>query len=143
MSSGNHTQLCFIDTNVWLYAFIQSQDQNKSAKAQVLIQQSDIIISSQVVNEVCVNLIKKAHLDERSIRKLINAFYNNWCNVLDVDKNTLLKASKLREEFQFSFWDSLIVSSAILGGAETLYTEDMSDGLLIEGSLTITNPFTL
>ena len=143
MSSGSQTQVCFIDTNVWLYAFIASQDQNKSAKAQALIQQSDIIISSQVVNEVCVNLIKKAQLDETSIRNLINSFYTSRCNVVDVDKSTLLRASELREELQLSFWDSLIVSSAVLGGAETLYTEDMSDGLVIEGCLTIINPFTL
>lgn len=58
-----------------------------------------------------------------------------------VDKTTLLKASVLRERLQLSFWDSLIVSSALLGSAEILYTEDMADGLLVENRLRITNPF--
>ena len=49
MSSGSQSQLCFIDTNIWLYAFILSQDPNKSARAKTIIQQSDIIISSQTV----------------------------------------------------------------------------------------------
>jgi predicted nucleic acid-binding protein len=118
MSSGSQAQLCFIDTNIWLYAFIPSQDRNKSAKA--IIQQSDIVISSQV----------------------INSFYNRY-NVGLIDKDTLLKSSELREKMQLSFWDSLIVSSALLGEAEILYTEDMSDGMVIEGSLTIINPVAL
>ena len=48
MSSRSQAHICFIDTNIWLYAFIPSQDQNKSAKAKAVIRQSDIIISSQV-----------------------------------------------------------------------------------------------
>lgn len=140
MSAGSQTRLCFIDTNVWLYAFIPTQDPNKSTKAKAVIQQSDIIISSQVINEICINLIKKAQFDESSIRQLINSFYNRY-NIVVVDRSTLVKASELREKLQLSFWDSLIVSSALLGGAEILYTEDMSDGLVVEGRLRIINPF--
>jgi predicted nucleic acid-binding protein len=49
MSSGSQTPLCFIDTNIWLYAFIPSQDPHKSIKARAVIQHSDIIISPQVI----------------------------------------------------------------------------------------------
>src|SRR5215470_13651096 len=87
MSSGSQTGLCFIDTNFWLYAFIPSQDPNKSAKAKALIQQSDIIISSQVINEICVNLIKKAQFDEPSIRQLVDSFYSKY-NVVVINKST-------------------------------------------------------
>ena len=140
MSAGSPTPLCFIDTNVWLYAFIPSQDLNKSRKANAVIQQSETIISSQVINEVCVNLIKKAHFDEPRIRQLINSFYNRY-NIIVVDKSLLLRASEVRETLQVSYWDSLIISSAIMGGAEILYSEDMTDGRVIESRLTIINPF--
>lgn len=140
MSSGSQTPLCFIDTNIWLYAFIPSQDPHKSVKARAVIQQSDIIINPQVINEICVNLIKKAQFDELSIQQLINSFYHRY-NVGVIDKSTLLKASELREKLQLSFWDSLIVSSALLGGAELLHTEDMHDGLLVENRLKVSNPF--
>jgi predicted nucleic acid-binding protein len=99
MSSGSQTRLCFIDTNIWLYAFIPSQDPNKSAKAKAVIQQSDIAISSQVINEICVNLIKKAQFDEPRLRQLINSFYNRY-NVGLMDIDTLLKSSELREKLQ-------------------------------------------
>ena len=140
MSAGRQTPLCFIDTNVWLYAFIPSQDPNKSAKAKAVIQQSEIITSPQVINEVCVNLIKKAQFDEPSIRQLINSFYNRY-NIIVVDKSLLLRSSVFREKLQVSYWDSLIVSSAIIGGAEILYSEDMTDGMVIEDRLAIINPF--
>jgi predicted nucleic acid-binding protein len=142
MSAGSQTPLCFIDTNVWLYAFIPSQDQGKSAKAKVVIQQSELITSSQVINEVCVNLIKKAQFNEPNIRQLINSFYNRY-NVIVVDKSLLMRASEIREKFPVSYWDSLIISSAITGGAEILYSEDMTDRMVIEDRLTIINPFVL
>ena len=93
-----------------------------------------------MINEVCVNLIKKAQYDEPGIRQLINSFYNRY-TVIIVDKSLLLRASEYREQLQVSYWDSLIVSSAIIGGAEILYSEDMTDGMVIEGRLTIINPF--
>lgn len=40
--------LCFIDSNVWLYAFIQTQAQDKTVKAKTLVQNSQVVISSQV-----------------------------------------------------------------------------------------------
>jgi hypothetical protein len=55
----------FIDTNVWLYAFIEGDDPQKSARAKLLIEASNtVIVSIHVINEVCVNLIKKAQFLE-------------------------------------------------------------------------------
>ncbi len=41
----------------------------------------------------------------------------------------------------YSFWDSLIVSSALSGGCKVLYSEDMQHKLVINQRLTILNPF--
>jgi predicted nucleic acid-binding protein len=140
MSSGSQSPPCFIDTNIWLYAFIPAQDPGKSALAKTLIQQSDIIISSQVINEICVNLIKKAQFGEPLIQRLIDSFYNKY-SVGSIDRDVLLKSSELRHKLQFSFWDSLIVSSALIGGAEILFTEDMTNGFVVENCLKLINPF--
>lgn len=96
-------KLCFVDTNVWLYAFIQTQDQDKTAIAKTTIYSSEIVISSQVINEVCVNLIKKARFDEVSIRNLIESFYDKY-HVTGISKAILIKASELREGDRFSYW---------------------------------------
>lgn len=51
--SGVESKLCFIDTNVWLYAFIRTQDQDKTAIAKTTIQSSEVVISPQIINETC------------------------------------------------------------------------------------------
>jgi predicted nucleic acid-binding protein len=38
-----------------------------------------------------------------------------------------------------SDWDSLIASSAINARCEFLYTEDLQDGLIIDGTLRVVN----
>ena len=60
--------ICFIDTNIWLYSFIQS---DKTDVAKNIIESCDIVISTQIINEMCVNLIKKAGISEKSIQTLI------------------------------------------------------------------------
>lgn len=60
----NPTTACFIDTNIWLYAFIESGETTKSAQARRLIQENEPIVSTQVINEVCVNLLRCANFTE-------------------------------------------------------------------------------
>ncbi len=133
-------QPVFIDTNVWLYAFIRVQDPLKHSIARRIVQSSSILVSTQVVNEVCVNLVRKAHVDESFIQSLITSFYRRY-TVLSFDAPVLLKASDLRTRYKVSFWDSLIIASALQGGASMLYSEDMQDGLLVDNQLEIVNPF--
>jgi len=140
-TKGDAEALCFIDTNIWLYAFIESQDPEKTIVAKSVIQNHEVVVSPQVVNEVCVNLIKKVRFDEPSIQDLIASFYTKY-RVVDISREVLLKASQLRQRYQVSFWDSLIVSSALSAGATVVYSEDMQAGLVVDQRLRIVNPFT-
>ncbi|MEJ2473365.1 MAG: PIN domain-containing protein [Desulfobacterales bacterium] len=45
------------------------------------------------------------------------------------------------ERYGLSVYDAMIVAAALLGGCETLYSEDMQDGLVIDHQLSICNPF--
>jgi predicted nucleic acid-binding protein len=93
-----------------------------------------------VINEVCVNLIKKAQFSELQVQQLIESFYGKYV-VVGVNKALLVKASVLREQYAFSFWDSTIVSSALHAGTSVLYSEDMQAGLVVENRVRIINPF--
>jgi predicted nucleic acid-binding protein len=64
----------FIDTNIWLYAFLDTGEAEKSSRAKTLFQQAEPMLSVQVVNEICVNLIKKADFSEEQITRLIESF---------------------------------------------------------------------
>ena len=130
----------FVDTNIWLYAFLDTGEDEKSSRAKELFQQTAPMLSVQVVNEVCVNLIKKANFPEGQIYQLIESFYEKY-PIVEMDEGILLSASELRQEYAFSFWDSMVVACALASGAEILYSEDMQHGLVIRGALKIVNPF--
>jgi len=134
--------LCFVDTNIWLYAFVSGPDKAKSAAARQLLRQNEatIVISSQVVNEVCVNLLKKTPLLEAGVRRIVRSFYEKY-PVVTLDQPVQLAASHLRERFSLSFWDSLIVAAATHGGVSILYSEDMQPGLKVSETLSIVSPF--
>jgi predicted nucleic acid-binding protein len=131
----------FIDSNIWLYALIDSQnDQTKHQQAKKrLAKETNVVISTQVVNEVCVNLIRKANKDSTYISQFIRDFTASY-KVMGQDKDDLILASTLRQKYHFSYWDSLIVASATKSGCQTLYSEDMQDGLVVFEKLQILNP---
>ena len=130
----------FVDTNIWLYSFIKSQDEEKSKIAKSIISGSDIIISTQIINEMCVNLLKKAKFSEGKNQKLIQSLYKRY-TVFELSQDILIKASEIRTEFTFSFWDSIVAASALDSEADYLISEDMQNGFKLEDKLTIINPF--
>jgi len=131
---------CFIDTNLWLYALIEADDAAKCATARRLIQESEPVISTQVISEVCVHLLRRAGFTEEQIRRLIESFYEKY-RVIELNRSVLLAASRLRQRYSFSFWDSTIVAAAMDAGVSVLYSEDMHPGLLVEERLELRNPF--
>lgn len=132
----------FVDTNIWLYAFISGQDTFKSHVANELLKKApeSLVVSTQVVNEVCVNMLRKANADEGVIHRLLLSFYRHY-EVVGLDEATLLSASELRRRYSLSFWDSLIVAAALRSGVAFLYSEDMQHHLVVDDTLTVINPF--
>ena len=136
----DRTANCFVDTNIWLYAFVVADDPSKSAIAGKLIADIEPVISTQVINEVCVNLLRQAIFSEDQISQLIEAFYGKY-RVVELGRSALLEASRLRKAYSLSFWDSTIVSTALNSGVSLLYSEDMQDGMMFEKRLQVRNPF--
>ena len=143
MNAGE-SQPFFIDSNIWLYRFIVNcSDPNAIPKQQIatnITNQGNLIISTQVVNEGCSNLIRKAGFNNLQIQNLLEEL-TQGCRILPVSLETLEYGVKLRDRYLISFWNSLIVASAVLGDATILYSEDMQDGLIINNGLQIINPF--
>jgi len=131
--------MTFLDSNIWIYALNQSQDIRKHQIANHLATQTGLYLSTQVINEVCVNLIKKGNFSENQIQNLIQGFYQIH-HIIELDLNILLTASTLRTKYLFPFWDSLIIASALSVNVNELYSEDMQHGFTVEG-LQIINPF--
>lgn len=112
----------------------------KAAPTNLTQTTPNIVVSVQVINEVSANLLKKAGFTEQEIRELVDSFYQLY-TVMPLTQEVLLDASSLRERYRLSYWDSLIVASARASNASIIYSEDMHNGLVIDGTLTILNPF--
>ncbi|MBD2489315.1 PIN domain-containing protein [Aulosira sp. FACHB-615] len=136
----------FIDTNVWLYRLFDDQkievaERDRKRNIAISITSNEgIIISTQVINEVSANLLKKAAFNEEQIKAVIQSLYLR-CTVIEFNLNIFESASDIRRRYNFSFWDGLIVACALSARASILYSEDMQDGLIIADQLEIVNPF--
>jgi predicted nucleic acid-binding protein len=133
----------FFDTNVLVYMFDGSEPQKKR-RAQELLRQAvadgAALLSTQVLQEFFVAVTRKLsiplrHQDaERAVRDLA------VLPLIEVDAEIILRAIATMQSRRLSFWDALIVESALRGGATVLYTEDLNHGERF-GTLVIENPF--
>lgn len=130
----------FIDSNIFLYAF-NDDDKNKQelATKTIMNENNNYFISLQVINEVSNNMLRKLQFTNSEIKDFINDSYERY-NVSDIKKDIFLLACDIRDKYNISYYDSLILSSAINSNCNILYSEDMQHNQKIE-NLTVINPF--
>ena len=134
----------FFDTNVLVYAKLEDED-NKEKRdiAIALIQQVQgcPVISVQVLNEFASVLIKH-HVSNDTIQEAIQEIVEDSI-VISLDVDLLWETWRIRDKYLFSYWDSMIISAALKGGCNILYSEDLQHEKLIEDQVKIINPFPL
>ncbi|MFW5799663.1 MAG: PIN domain-containing protein [Spirochaetota bacterium] len=134
----------FIDTNVLVYSSLKDKESNKHELAIDLLKKIQdngdyVFISTQVIIELYKTLMRYKISDSK-IQNVINSLLQR-VELSIIDINVIKDSWKLRNKYNISYWDSLIVSSALNSNCNILYTEDMHHKLLIEDRLTIINPF--
>lgn len=127
----------FIDTNIVIYSL--GPHSAKAAMAAPLFAERPTI-STQVLSETANVALKKLALPVSETGKLL-AMLEAICRVEIVTPATIQHALDICGRYGFSWFDSLIVATALEAGCDTLYTEDMHHGQLIEDRLKIINPF--
>jgi len=129
----------FLDSNVLIYLY--SEDESEKADlAQQCAQEPDAWISTQVLNEVSNVLRRKQKQTYPAILKVIQELQGNF-QVTTVTTQTIEQALLLGERYRYSYFDSLMLASALEQGCTLLYSEDMQHGQVIEGVLQIVDPF--
>lgn len=128
----------FIDTSVLLY--LLSADSDKADRAERVVQ-AGALISVQVLNEMTHVARRKLAMSWTEINEVL-ALIRSVCPAAPLTLETHDGGRLIAERYGLSVYDAMIVAAALLGGCETLYSEDMQDGLLIDRQLRIRNPFT-
>ena len=129
----------FLDTNLFIYMQSASDAAKKEISYRAL-ESFDCTVSTQVLNEFCNVALKKLTMIPEQIRQVLHAI-DNTCEIAVVTLETVEKALQLKERYGFGYYDSLIVASALENGCAYLFSEDMSDGQIIDNSLEIVNVF--
>jgi predicted nucleic acid-binding protein len=142
------TAKAFIDTNIYIYALTNPKNEEDGYKRDIalsvlgtLIASQAIITSTQVLNEFHSVLIKKFKQEDATVFKMVEQNILSVSLVSPINYQTYQSAYQLRTKYSVSYWDSLIIASALENDCSTLYSEDMQHELTIENKLSIINPF--
>lgn len=129
----------FLDSNVLIYLYSEDEPE-KAALALQCAQQPEAWISTQVLNEVSNVLRRKQKLAYADILPVLHELKSNF-QITTVSITTIEQALFLGERYGYSYFDSLMLASALEQGCTVIYSEDMQQGQVIENLLRIANPF--
>jgi predicted nucleic acid-binding protein len=127
----------FFDTNVLVYAALENE--RKAGRAQQLVAEGGTI-SVQILNEAANVARRKLRLswpDTHAFLETIKAVLNVRPITLQVHEAGMLLAQKS----QLAIYDAVIVASALDANCDTLWSEDMHDGMVFENRLKVIDPF--
>jgi predicted nucleic acid-binding protein len=127
----------FLDTNILIYFL--ADERLKADKADKLIADGGTI-SVQVLNEVANVARRKMRLSWDETNSFL-AIVRDLLHVIPMTVEIYDTGFEMAQRHGFSIYDAMIVAAALEAGCETLWSEDMHDGLVVENRLRIINPF--
>ena len=127
----------FLDSNILIYAY--SKDR-RSAAARAICEQPHTL-SIQSLNEF-------ANVARRKLRFEWNEITENLISIVELAESIVPLTYELHQtgiaiadRYKMQVYDAMILAAALEAGCDTLYSEDLQDGLVIEGLLAVRNPF--
>jgi predicted nucleic acid-binding protein len=127
----------FFDTNVLVY--MASGDAAKADRAEAAVGVGGSI-SVQVLNELANVARRKMRMSWPDTRAFLNML-RGLLTVHPLTVETHETGLELAERYGFSSYDAMIVAAALHAGCDTLWSEDMQHGMVLDEGLRIVNPF--
>ncbi len=134
-------EVVFVDTNVLVYLFDADAPRKQVRARAVLNEVADsAIISTQVLGEFHVAVTRKLArpLAFEQAQVAVEALCE--LRVRPIHEGLVRAAIRRSQASRLSYWDTLIVETAIEADAAVLLTEDMQDGQQF-GVMRVANPF--
>lgn len=134
----------FLDTNIFIYDIHEAEKEKKNKSRALIIQALDTqlgIISHQVIQEfinVATRKIEVTMTPEDCRLYVHRHLFPLW--KINSTEQLIFKSLDIFQKYKYSFYDSLIIASALEASCKILYSEDLQSKQMIEG-LTIINPF--
>jgi predicted nucleic acid-binding protein len=128
----------FFDTNVLIYSLAENDP--RGARAEVLLATGGVV-SVQVLNEFVAVARRKLLMSWKDVLQALDALRILCPSPVPLAISTHEAALKIAQRHRYEIYDAMVIAAALEAGCATLYSEDLQDGQVIDGTLTIRNPF--
>ncbi len=132
----------FLDSNILVYSADERDLQKKEIASRLINEIAASgrgVVSTQCLQEFFNVAVKKLNLTKSEAKDYVEFFIDIF-SVVEVSVPLILGAVDISVKTQFSFWDSLVLSTANGSNCVIVYSEDLSDGQIVGGTK-ILNPF--
>lgn len=138
------TGMRFVDTNIFVYSVSPDpSEQDKKARARALLTATDLIVSSQVLQELYRQLVQPpprgTNLPHQQAIDIIKAVRGR-VQVVPITEDIVTDGLNLYRRFQLQYWDAFILAAAKASGCNTVCSEDFSHTQDYCG-ISVVNPF--
>ncbi|MGH8652177.1 MAG: PIN domain-containing protein [Gammaproteobacteria bacterium] len=142
-SQGRDEQRRFVDTNILVYLFDMDAPEKKATVVGLFERAGAsglLVLSTQVLQEFYVVVTRKLArpLSPEAAEQAVRYFAT--LPVRQVTPALILSAIRRSFQSRLSFWDALVVETAVDAGATVILTEDLQHGQVIDG-VRVVNPF--
>ncbi len=127
----------FLDSNILVYAF---SDDPKAGVAEALLARG-CLTSIQGLNEFANVARRKLKMDWPEVVEALASIRTLCRTISPLDLETHVDALRLAERYGFSFFDALMVASALRLDCGTFWSEDMQNGMIVDERMTVLDPF--
>jgi predicted nucleic acid-binding protein len=129
----------FFDTNVLVYAIGQNDARTPAAEALL---SSGGVVSVHVLNELVSVARRKLGMSWDEVTEALAAIRTLCPSPVPITIETHEAALRIAVEYGYHIYDALVAAAALQANCTTLYSEDLQDGQVIDGRITVRNPFT-
>jgi len=128
----------FFDTNVLIYSIAQNDP--RSMQAETLLAAGGRV-GVQQLNEMVSVTRRKMGMPWPGIREALDAILTLCPTPVAITLATHQSALEIAERYGYGIYDALVLAAALQSKCRIIYSEDFQDGQLIEGKVTVRNPF--
>lgn len=136
------TDKIFFDSNIFVYAMDNNEPRKKQIASKLIKEyknSNSVIISTQNLQEFYNASTKKLHIEKNIVKSAVDYLSKSF-PVVQISIPIILKAIDIQIKYQLGFYDSLIISTASYENCVVCYSEDFSNGQIVEG-VKVINPF--
>ncbi|MCL1806083.1 MAG: PIN domain-containing protein [Oscillospiraceae bacterium] len=130
----------FFDTNIFIYLYADNEHDKQTISREIIDKASECVTSTQILNEINNVMLKKWRMSAETV-KSVQKDVRRISELVYVDEDTIDNAIDLCTRYGFSYYDCLMLSSALAEHCQVIFTEDMNDGQIINDTLKIVNPY--